>query len=366
MQLKSRSVTLILGFSVAITVAAFLYLIPEAGAFTIILGGLVAFGATVLFSFIALEFLIFREVQKIYSIIERLKEGSNLPASKGKLDFNHPFRSINKELFSFASLKQREIEDLKKMEAFRREFVADVSHELKTPIFSAQGYIHTLLDGAVEDKNVRVKFLKRAAKSMDRLDRLVQDLLTLSKLETGAIKMNLESFNVLDVTREVIDQLEEKAQRKNITIQLQVPADTSELLVMADQQRIYQVMINLISNAIKYSNEDGLVEVGFEKSNKDVTIFIKDTGLGIPPEDLKRIFERFYRVEKSRSKEMGGTGLGLAIVKHIIEAHQSKVSVSSVVGKGSVFSFKLKRPPAKQIPVMLENEPLFIKEEDEH
>jgi two-component system phosphate regulon sensor histidine kinase PhoR len=364
MQLKSRSVTLILGFSVAITVAAFLYLIPETGLLTILVASSVAFGATVLFSFIALEFLIFREVQKIYSIIERLKEGSNLPASKGKLDFNHPFRSINKELFSFASLKQREIEDLKKMEAFRREFVADVSHELKTPIFSAQGFIHTLLDGAVEDKNVRIKFLRRAAKSMDRLDRLVQDLLTLSRLETGATKMNMEAFSIIEVVREVIEQLEEKAERKKIKVLVQLPADSDRLMVIADQQRIYQVVLNLVSNAIKYSNEEGIVELGFEKGKTEITIFIKDSGLGIPPEDIKRIFERFYRVEKSRSKERGGTGLGLAIVKHIIEAHQSKVSVSSIVGKGSIFSFKLKRVPEKVIPVMLEDEPLELDTDD--
>jgi two-component system phosphate regulon sensor histidine kinase PhoR len=351
MNITSRSITLILGGSVALVVGAFLYLVPAAGFGIILISSAVAFAATALFSFIALEFLIFREVEKIYSILGRLKEGSNLPSSKSKLDFNHPFRSINKELFSFASLKQREIEDLKKMEAFRREFVADVSHELKTPIFNAQGYIHTLLDGAVEDKAVRNKFLRRAAKSLDRLDRLVQDLLTLSKLETGAIKMNMEPFDIKEVALEVLDQMEDKAERKQISPKFGQPY-LAPIMVMGDQQRIYQVLLNLLSNSIKYSKEGATVTIDFEIGKSDVTVAVKDTGRGIPPEDLKRIFERFYRVEKSRSKEMGGTGLGLAIVKHIIEAHHSKVSVTSALGKGSVFSFKLKKAlePEQAVP----------------
>ncbi len=290
-----------------------------------------------------MELLIFKEVGKIYRVLERLKEDGKVISSKGQLDFKNPFKIINKELFSYASMKQREIEDLKKMEAFRREFVADVSHELKTPIFSAQGYIHTLLDGAVEDKAVRLKFLRRAGRSLDRLDRLVQDLLTLSRIETGAVKMNFGNVNILDVAEEVVDQLEDKSIKKKIEVTF-AREFKEPIYVYADSEKIYLVMLNLVSNAVKYSNDEGKVILDFEQGKQDVTIFVKDFGLGIPPEDIKRIFERFYRVEKSRSKEKGGTGLGLAIVKHIIEAHNSKVMVTSTVGKGSIFSFKLKRP----------------------
>lgn len=343
MRINSRAVALILACSIAVVTTTFLSLVPEVSKIALGVTFVISFSASVIFASITMELLIFKEVTKIYRVLERLKEGGKAISPKSQLDFNNPFRSINKELFSYASMKQREIEDLKKMEAFRREFVADVSHELKTPIFSAQGYIHTLLDGAVEDKAVRLKFLRRAGRSLDRLDRLVQDLLTLSRIETGAVKMNFVNVNILEIAEEVVDQLEDKAIKKKIDVTF-AKEFKDPIFVYADAEKIYQVMLNLVSNAVKYSKDEGSIIIDFEQSKQDVTIFIKDNGKGIPPEDIKRIFERFYRVEKSRSKEKGGTGLGLAIVKHIIEAHNSKVMVTSTVGKGSVFSFKLKRP----------------------
>lgn len=216
-----------------------------------------------------------------------------------------------------------------------------MSHELKTPIFAAQGFVHTLLDGAVNDKSVRNKFLKKAAKSLDGLDALVQDLLTLSQIETGQIKMHFESIDLAKLTEEVFEQLEDKAKKRNI--RLKVETDTRPVIVYADWQRIFQVMSNLVSNAIKHSYEGGEVVVWFEIGKKNVTTHVRDYGEGIPAEHLPRIFERFYRVDKSRSREKGGTGLGLAIVKHILENHNTKAEVKSEPEKGSDFSFKLPR-----------------------
>jgi two-component system phosphate regulon sensor histidine kinase PhoR len=253
----------------------------------------------------------------------------------------NPLQNINDEIYSFALLKQKEIDELKKLEAFRREFIADVSHELKTPIFAAQGFVHTLLDGAVNDKQVRNRFLKKAARSLDGLDMLVQDLLTLSQIESGDIKMKFEPVDLWKLSSEVVDQFEEKAAKKNIRLKL-VDSD-HRMSVHADWKRITQVMTNLISNAINYTPEGGEVTVSFDVSKKNITVFVTDNGEGIPQQHVSRIFERFYRVDKSRSREKGGTGLGLAIVKHILEGHGSHADVESVVGKGSTFSFKLGR-----------------------
>jgi len=269
----------------------------------------------------------------------RKKELSGI--SKERSGALNPLQKINEEIFSFAALKQREIDELKKLEAFRKEFIADVSHELKTPIFAAQGFVHTLLDGAVNDRNVRSKFLRKAAKSLDGLDALVQDLLTLSQIETGDIKMHFEHIDLYRLCQEVVEQLEEKADKKKI--KLKVEKNHQKILVFADWQRITQVVTNLVSNAINYTPEDGEVIIRFDIGKKNITTFVADTGEGIPVQHLGRIFERFYRVDKSRSREKGGTGLGLAIVKHILEGHGSHAEVESTVGKGSIFSFKLPR-----------------------
>ncbi len=347
MQTFSKGASLLLAISVAIVSTAFLSLFNGVPGAAIIATFFISFGSVYILSHIALQFFIFREINKINKALEKLKNEDqslleSLPAKPG----SNPFQKINDEIYAFAYVKQREIEDLKKLATFRREFLADVSHELKTPVFAAQGFVLTLLDGAVKDKNVRTKFLKKAAKSLEALEVLLEDLLTISQMESGEIKMNFQAFNIKGVAREAIEQLEEKAEKKGIKLILneQPPA---RLMVYGDERRILQVMINLISNAIKYSKDDGWVEVSFRSEKDHIIILVKDNGIGIPVQDIKRIFERFYRVEKSRSKDKGGAGLGLAIVKHILEAHNSKVSVVSGVGQGSEFSFRLKRPVSK-------------------
>ena len=319
---SARTMALLLAVSIALVTALFLSLVDGVDRQALIVAVIISFSASYLLTFVVLEFLIFREIDKIYKMMAKLRKKELSGITKEKSNVLNPLEKITQEINSFAVLKQKEIDELKKLEAFRKEFIADVSHELKTPIFAAQGFVHTLIDGAVNDKSVRNKFLKKAAKSLDGLDALVQDLLTLSQIETGDIKMHFEHIDLHNLCQEVAEQFEEKALKKNIKLQLEEPKQ--KVMVYADWQRITQVMTNLISNAINYTPDGGSVMISFDSSKKYVTTFVSDTGEGIPVEHLSRIFERFYRVEKSRSREKGGTGLGLAIVKHILGRPQYK------------------------------------------
>jgi len=337
---NSRAVALFLASLVAMLTTAFLWLIPEITSTALIVTFLLAFSSTYLLAWVVFEFLVFREIGEIYDVLNKLRKKDFSFMKEAKQEkFSTPLKKINQEIYTYALNRQKEIEDLRQMEVFRREFLADVSHELKTPVFAAQGYVHTLLDGAIDDKNVRVKFLKRAAKSLDNLDGLIHDLLTLSQIETGQSKMHFEVFDVLETRQEVFDQLENKAEKKGLNFEL-VKVQSNAILVYADKNWIYRVLLNLVSNAIKYTDK-GSVKVSVSFNEKRVKLTVKDTGLGIPEEHINRVFERFFRVDKSRSKERGGTGLGLAIVKHIMEAHSTKVNVASAKGEGSEFSFEL-------------------------
>jgi two-component system, OmpR family, phosphate regulon sensor histidine kinase PhoR len=338
---SARTMALLLAVFIALVTVLFLSLVQSVSRDGLIVAGVISFSGSYLLIYVVLEFLVFREINKIYKMLGKLRKKELGGIKSEKSGALNPLKNINEEIYSFALLKQKEIDELKKLEAFRKEFIADVSHELKTPIFAAQGFVHTLLDGAVNDKNVRTRFLKKAAKSLDGLDVLVQDLLTLSQIETGDIKMKFESFDLLKLCTEVVDQFEEKTDKKEIKLKLIEPPQ--KLIVYADWQRITQVMTNLVSNAINYTPEKGEVTISFDVSKKNITTLISDTGEGIPQQHFSRIFERFYRVDKSRSREKGGTGLGLAIVKHILEGHNSRADVESEVGKGSTFSFKLPR-----------------------
>lgn len=249
---SARTMALLLAVFIALVTILFLSMVESVSINALIVAGVISFSGSYLLIYVVLEFLVFREINKIYKMVGKLrkKELGGIKAQKsGALN---PLRNINEEIYSFALLKQKEIDELKKLEAFRKEFIADVSHELKTPIFAAQGFVHTLLDGAVNDKNVRNRFLKKAAKSLDGLDMLVQDLLTLSQIETGDIKMKFEHIDLSKLCAEVIEQFEEKAQKKEIRIRF---SPQSKLIAFADWQRIMQVVTNLISNAINYTPE---------------------------------------------------------------------------------------------------------------
>jgi two-component system phosphate regulon sensor histidine kinase PhoR len=344
---SSRSLALLLAVCIAVITTLFLSLFESVDNNALIVAFFIAFSVSYLMIFVVLEFLIFREIKAIHKLMEKLKKKELEAIGKKKFPILNPIKNINEEIFSFADLKQKEIDELKKLEAFRKEFIADVSHELKTPIFAAQGFVHTLLDGAVNDKAVRTKFLKKAARSLDGLDMLVQDLLTLSQIETGQIKMHFENIDLHQLTKEVFEQFEKDAEKKDVRLKIQSPL--RRVMVFADWQRISQVMTNLISNAIKHAYDSSEVIVSFEIGKKNVITIVQDFGEGIPAEHHGRIFERFYRVDKSRSREKGGTGLGLAIVKHILEGHNSKADVDSEPGKGSAFRFKLTKASQSKV-----------------
>ena len=340
--INSRGISLLLALIIAAITTAFISIVESVNDVAVGIAFFLSFSTSYIFIRITLEFIFFRQITTIFEALNQIKDQdlSFLAKPTPNSSFN-PLKKVNKEIYSYAEKKQQEITELKQLETFRREFMADVSHELKTPIFAAQGFVHTLLDGAIEDKSVRVKFLKKAAKSLDGLDILVHELLTISQMETGEIKMHYEHFDIVRLCKEVLDQLEEKAEKKDMTITI-LNRDTPQF-VYADYNRIIQVLTNLVSNAVKYTRKGGEVTISTVEEKGRILTKIADTGRGIPPEDINRIFERFYRVDKSRSKEKGGTGLGLSIVKHIMEAHHSKVNVESEYGKGSVFSFALKK-----------------------
>ncbi|MBC6426581.1 MAG: two-component sensor histidine kinase [Ekhidna sp.] len=339
MRFNSRAIALMLALCISLITIAFLSLVPNISATPIIIALLLSFFSTYILVKLVLEFLFFRQIENIYDSLKKVQGSEPTIMEKGAS--LNPLEGINREISSFAETKRREIEELKEKENFRREFIADVSHELKTPIFAAQGFVHTLLDGAINDKDVRKKFLKKAAKSLDALDLLVQDILTISQIESGEIKMHFENFDILDLCHEIIDQVEEKAEKKGV--ELKIPKKLKPVIVNGDYRRIYQVMINLIINAIKYTKKGGWAKISFKEIGDKVEISAEDNGRGIPESDLGRIFERFYRVEKSRSREKGGTGLGLSIVKHILERHESEIFVESTYKKGSKFYFSLKK-----------------------
>jgi two-component system phosphate regulon sensor histidine kinase PhoR len=250
---------------------------------------------------------------------------------------------VNQVVLEWHDEQQHKINELQKMADYRREFLGNVSHELKTPIFNIQGYILTLLDGGWKDKKINKKFLEKTAKSVDRMIAIVQDLEEITKFESGVMNLHETTFDINALCREVRDFLEVKAEKNHTQIIIREP-ENNRVPVQADKTRIKQVLINLVDNAINYGKaKDGRITISFYDFHDNVLIEVSDNGIGIAEENLPRIFERFYRVDKSRSREKGGTGLGLAIVKHIIEAHRQSISVRSKPGKGTTFSFTLKK-----------------------
>jgi two-component system phosphate regulon sensor histidine kinase PhoR len=251
--------------------------------------------------------------------------------------------TLTQEIDKFARDKKLEIETLKVREEYRKEFLGNVSHELKTPLFTVQGYILTLLDGAMDDERIRKKYLARASKGVERLIYIVKDLDMITKLEVGDLSLKIEEFDIIEVIQGVFDLLEMKAAKKKITLMFDMDY-TKPIIVKADKERIQQVLTNLVVNSIKYGKDKGTTEVSVENLIKNkVIVRVTDNGEGISKVNLRRLFERFFRVDKSGSRREGGSGLGLSIVKHIIEAHDEKIYVESELGVGSEFSFTLEK-----------------------
>ncbi len=289
-----------------------------------------------------IEYFIYRQVKQIYDDLSLLESTSFV-----KDQITTDMTNLTQEIDNYARNKKLEIETLKVREAYRKEFIGNVSHELKTPLFTVQGYISTLLDGAKNDPDLLTKYLKSAEKGVDRLAFIVKDLDMITQLEAGVMTLDQTEFDVLEVVKNVFELCEMKAHRKNITLTF-VQNYKSPILVRGDQQRLQQVVSNLIINSIKYGSQNGTTEVAVENlTTEKVIVRITDNGEGIDQKHIPRIFERFYRVDKSGSRKEGGSGLGLAIVKHILEAHDEKLFVESAVDTGSEFSFTLAKASAQ-------------------
>ena len=257
-----------------------------------------------------------------------------------KIDSSDPSEDLKNDVRTWASRQTNEIQQLREMENYRKDFLGNVSHELKTPIFNIQGYILTLLDGGIDDKKINKLYLQRAEKSINRMISIVDDLVSISRLESGEFKLNITEFNLVKLVEDIFESHEMLIEKYNV--KLEFDRNYSKAIkVSADRKRITEVINNLLVNSIKYGKTNGKTKVGFVDAGDKILVDISDNGIGISEDDLPRIFERFYRVDKSRSRDSGGTGLGLAIVKHIIQAHNQSINVRSKEGKGTSFIFSL-------------------------
>lgn len=295
--------------------------------------------------YLAYELSVFRKVKNITLRINALiGKNESEPQTLVHIpeDKSDPLEELNKGIDLLEEFRNHEIEKLLKLENHRKEFLGNVSHELKTPIFNIQGYVSTLIDGGLYDETINLEYLKRADKSVDRMIHIIGDLEQISQLESGILELDYEYYDVIEQIKDVFVSLEIQAQTKKITFDfLEIP--DKEVLVYADKFRIRQVFVNLLTNSLKYGKEGGKTLIGYLEKENEVSIFVSDDGIGIEEVHLPRLFERFYRVDKGRSREQGGTGLGLAIVKHILEAHHKSIRVSSKVSEGTTFTFSLQK-----------------------
>lgn len=288
-----------------------------------------------------LEKFIYRRIKVIYKTINNLKAPKSA-ASVSVAISDDILSKVESEVVDWTKRQTQEIEQLKSSDNYRKEFLGNVSHELKTPIFNIQGYLHTLIDGGLYDEKINKSYLYKASQNLDRLSAIVEDLETISQLETNALNLDIRRFDIVKLVKETFDNLEMQADLKDITLVFK-EGSPKALPVMGDKERIRQVITNLMTNSIKYGKQKGTTSVGFYDMHDNILIEVSDNGIGIGEEHLPRLFERFYRVDKSRARDQGGTGLGLSIVKHIIEAHHQTINVRSSVGVGSTFGFTLKK-----------------------
>ncbi len=307
---------------------------------------LISFGVSFATSFLVFYYLlekyIYSKIKLIYKLIHNLKLGKDLKEALGEYVSSDPINDVEQEVKEWAGAKKKEIDVLKKQEQFRREFLSNVSHEFKTPLFAIQGYIETLQDCLLDDPEMAMKFLKKAEKNVERLSYLITDLDSISKLETGEIPIDYQRFDFVILVKEVVELLEDEAISHKTQLIFKDKYHTPTM-VYADREKIRQVMINLIQNSIKYGKENGSTSIKVFELHEQFLIEVTDNGMGIGEKHLSRLFERFYRLDTHRSRKEGGTGLGLAIVKHILEAHQQTISVRSTPNIGTTFAFTLQK-----------------------
>lgn len=342
-KISSRQVALLISFILTIFVFAIGIFTPKTKSFFLFLA--IVSPVFFLITYFLVQYLlnkfISEKIKPIYKIINYFPQ----KGKEAKMKNRHGFveiAEVEHDVEEWAQNQLQEIERLRDLERYRKEFVGNVSHELKTPIFNIQGYILTLLEGGLEDPKINKLYLTRTEKSIDRMISIVEDLESITKLETGELKPQYSVFDIVKVTEEVFEIEHMLAKERKISLELTQKSD-KPVMVSADKKRIIEVLSNLVTNGIKYGKRKGSVKVGFYDFDEKIVVEVSDDGIGIDKKDLPRIFERFYRVDKSRSREQGGTGLGLSIVKHIIEAHNQTINVQSVLDEGTTFTFTLEK-----------------------
>lgn len=347
--LKNPTPQQIAGYATLLSVGAFLLVIggmlllgvdPQSVWFFAVIGVLllvVVYNINIYY----LRKYIYRKIKLIYKTIHQEKVA---PEEKNKtIDVNsNIIEDVEREVADWAESQRKELNKYKTWAEYRRNFMGDISHELKTPIFNIQGYLESLLDGGLEDETVNQMFITRAATNVQRLQTIVEDLESISRLESGDLILEMQTFDIKELTQEVFEDLEMKAKRRTINLDFKDGASNS-FRVRADREKIRQVLNNLVNNSLKYGIEEGRTKVGFYDMDRHILIEVADNGIGIPKQHINHVFDRFYRVDKSRSRQMGGSGLGLSIVKHIVEAHKQTINVRSTPDLGSTFGFTLEK-----------------------
>lgn len=339
--MKLSVLVLITALAVALSIALVNFHFQQSWYYLLVSFG-ISFATSFILFYYLLEKYIYSKIKLIYKLIHNLKLGKDLKDALGEYVSSDPINDVEQEVKEWAGAKKNEIDVLKKQEQFRREFLSNVSHEFKTPLFAIQGYIETLQDCLLDDPEMAVKFLQKAEKNVERLSYLINDLDSISKLESGEIPIDYQKFDFVLLAKEVMEGLEDKAKKRDISLSFKEKY-MHPAFVRADREKIRQVMINLISNSVKYGKEHGSTAIKIFELHDQYLIEVTDDGIGIDEKHLSRLFERFYRVDSHRSREVGGTGLGLAIVKHILEAHEQIISVRSTLQIGTTFAFTLEK-----------------------
>ncbi|MCE3227825.1 MAG: phoR 2 [Bacteroidetes bacterium] len=295
-------------------------------------------------SFATLYYFYYVDIAKsVDALAEKIRKrflDKEIPQKHNQLEEVDSIAQLENRVDFLIESREKEVSHFENLDSYRKEYLGNVSHELKTPVFNIQGYVDTLLNGGLEDPNINVDYLRRAEKSIDRLINIIDDLETITQLETGDLHLDMDVFDIAILCRDIYSSLELSAAKKNIKLEFTRKYE-KPILVRADKFRIRQVLVNLITNSIKYGKDNGTTCITLSFLNNDVIVEVRDNGNGIEAKHLPRVFERFYRIDKGRSREQGGTGLGLAIVKHIIDAHNKSIKVESEVGEGTCFTFSL-------------------------
>ncbi len=348
--MKLRSLVLITSCAVGLSLAMVNFYFQHSWYYLLITFSVTMFTSFVVFYYL-IEKYVYSKIKLIYKQIHNLKLGKDLKDALGEYVSSDPINDVQQEVKEWARDKKLEIDELRRQEKFRREFLSNISHEFKTPLFAIQGYLEALEDGGMEDDAQAKNFLNKASKNVERLSYLIKDLDAISKLESGEVPINYQKFELTVLIKEVFESLELKAKKYQIHLIFKEKYDQPRW-VNADREKIRQVLVNLIDNSFKYGKEKGTTSISIFELHEQVLIEVTDDGMGIEEKFLPRLFERFYRTDLSRSRQIGGSGLGLAIVKHIIEAHDQTINVRSTTGLGSTFGFTLEKikEPILSIP----------------